>query len=442
VRAGRSQSFQSEPPISTAVSNIAGHGSSRAAQYGYCFEKRVTVLSSKNSGYETLANAFDPSKNAFGFLRFALAALVVFSHCYPLGGFGPDPLALFTTERLSLGLFAVALFFVLSGFLITRSALRTPMGRFLWHRFLRIFPGYWVCLAVCAFILAPIIYQIEYAHGYRIFTAPHDSPQAYLAGNFAMLHLNEWSIGGVMKVCPLSIGATLHSNPYPFIFNGSIWTLPFELVCYLGVAALTLLGIIKRARRVLLFVFVLGCSLYAFNWLAPVVFQEFFPFRYLDPLLMLSLYFLGGALCFLYREEIPFSPALLLLAALLLAGGLMAGWFGVIAPLALPYLFLWLACKLPVQRFDARGDYSYGLYMYAFPIQQTLVFFHLQAAGFWTYFFCALLLSTLFGILSFRLIEAPCLRFKNADPRALIAKFRAKRQPVHLAAPPVESTSH
>lgn len=395
----------------------------------------------KNSRYETLANAFDPNKNALGFLRFALAALVVFSHSYPLGGFGPDPLAFFTNERLSFGLLAVALFFVLSGFLITRSALRTPTGRFLWHRFLRIFPGYWVCLIVCACLLAPIIYQIEYVHGYRIFIAPHDSPQAYLAGNFAMFHLKEWSISGVMKVCPLSIGGTLHRNPYPYIFNGSIWTLPFELTCYLGVAALTLFGIIKRARRVLLIVFLIGWGFYAFNWLAPVIFQEFFPFRYLDPLLMLSLYFLGGALCFLYREEIPISPALLLLLVLLFAGGLMAGWFGVIAPLALPYLFLWLACKLPLPRFDARGDYSYGVYLYAFPIQQTLAFFHLQIAGFWTYFFCALLLSTLFGILSFHLIEAPCLRFKNANARLLIAKFRTKPQPVHLAPTPVESTS-
>jgi peptidoglycan/LPS O-acetylase OafA/YrhL len=402
----------------------------------------VTVRIPEKFGRETLGDAFDPGNNAFGFFRFALAALVIFSHCYPLGGFGRDPLHLFTGGRLTLGLLAVALFFVLSGFLITRSASRTSTGRFLWHRFLRIFPGYWVCLVVCAFILAPIIYQLEYSHAYRIFAAPnHDSPQSYFWGNFAMFHLNEWSIAGVMNVSPLSIGATLHRNPHPFIFNGSIWTLPYELVCYLGVAALILGGVIRRARRVLLVVFAVGCSLYAFNWLGPVAFQECFPSHYLPELLMLGLYFLGGVLSFLYREEILFSRGLLLLSTLLVAGGLITGWFGVIAPLALPYLFLWIACKLPLPRFDARGDYSYGLYIYAFPIQQTLAFFDLQAAGFWTYFLCALLLSTLFGILSYRLVEAPCLRFKNADPSALIAKFRTKRQAVHLATPAVESIS-
>ena len=390
----------------------------------------------KNSGYETLAYAFHPSKNAFGFFRFILASLVIFSHCYPLGGFGRDPLQVFTGGRLSLGLFAVALFFVLSGFLITRSALRTPTSRFLWHRFLRIFPGYWVCLVVCAFILAPMIYQIEYTHAYRILAAPNnDSPQSYVLGNLAMFHFNEWRIAEVMSVCPFSIGATLHRNPNPFIFNGSLWTLPYEVVCCLGAATLTFFGVMKRARRVLILVFVVEWSLYALNWLAPIVFQDFFPILCLPELLMLSLYFLGGTLCFLYRERIPFSPALLLLSVLLLAFGLIGGWLGVIAPLMLPYLFLWLACKVPFQRFDARGDYSYGLYIYAFPIQQTLAFFHLQIAGFWTYFLCALLLSTLFGILSYRLIEAPCLRFKNVDPRALFRNLRAAELPAEPTLP-------
>jgi hypothetical protein len=118
-------------------------------------------LPSKARHAEKLANAFDPTRNAFGLFRFALAALVIVSHCYPLGGFGRDPLEVVTAGRLSLGLFAVAMFFVLSGFLITRSASRTSAVRFLWHRFLRIFPGYWVCLVVCAFILAPMICQVR-----------------------------------------------------------------------------------------------------------------------------------------------------------------------------------------------------------------------------------------------------------------------------------------
>lgn len=395
----------------------------------------------KVSKRETLADVFDPKKNAFGLFRFVLAALVIVSHCYPLGGFGHDPLEIMTRGRLSLGLFAVAMFFVLSGFLITRSALHTSAAGFLWHRFLRIFPGYWVCLIVSAFILAPIVYQIEYTHAYRIFAIPYDSPQLYVTRNLAMLHLNQWSIPGVMNISPQSIGRTLHHNPFPFVFNGSTWTLPYELICYLSVAVLAVVGVLKRGRRVLLILFVTNWALYALNWLAPSMFDELFPFRCTAELVMLLLYLLAGAIWFLYREEIAFSPARLGLSALVLVCALPNRWFGVVAPIALPYLFFWLACKVPFYRFDARGDYSYGLYIYAFPSQQMLTFFRVHTGGFATYLICAFLLSMFFAILSYHLVEAPCLRLKNIDPRAVIARLRTKRQAIDVTAPPLGSTS-
>ncbi len=395
----------------------------------------------KISKSETLAHTFDPKKNAFGFFRFVLAALVIVSHSYPIGGFGHDPLEILTRGRLSLGLLAVAMFFVLSGFLITRSALHKSIGRFLWHRFLRLFPGYWVCLIVSAFVLAPMVCQIEYSHAYRIFAAPYDSPQLYFTRNFAILHLNHWSISGVMNISPQSIGRTLHQNPFPFVFNGSIWTLPYELICYLSVAVLAVVGLLKHARRVLLLLFVADWALYALNWLAPSMFHDLFPFRCMAELVMLPLYFLAGTICFLYRKKIVFSPTRLGLSALVLVCALSNRWFGVVAPIALPYLFFWLACKMPLYRFDARGDYSYGLYIYAFPIEQTLAFFRVQTDGFATYLTCALLLSMLFAILSYRLIEAPCLRLKNIDPRTTVARLRTKRQAIGLTAPALESTA-
>ena len=104
----------------------------------------------------SLSDAFDPKRNAFAFLRCVLAGLVIISHCYPLGGFGADPLEAITRRDQTLGVFAVAMFFVLSGFLIARAAANSPsVGRFVWHRFLRIFPGYWICLIVCGFVIAP-----------------------------------------------------------------------------------------------------------------------------------------------------------------------------------------------------------------------------------------------------------------------------------------------
>src|SRR3954451_5058370 len=95
----------------------------------------------------TFASAFNPDRNAIAFFRMVLAILVIASHSFALGGFGPDPFGRITEGQHNLGAIAVSLFFLLSGFLITRSVLRSrSVGRFLWHRFLRVFPGYWVCL--------------------------------------------------------------------------------------------------------------------------------------------------------------------------------------------------------------------------------------------------------------------------------------------------------
>ncbi len=107
-----------------------------------------------------LNDAFNPRKNSLTFLRFFLANLVIFSHCYPLGGFGSE--SLLGSNKESYGSLAVESFFILSGFLITRSyTTSSSIWRFLWHRFLRIFPGFWICLVVTVLIFAPIIYWSE-----------------------------------------------------------------------------------------------------------------------------------------------------------------------------------------------------------------------------------------------------------------------------------------
>ena len=86
-------------------------------------------------GRPTFDQAFDPKNNGFGFLRLALAFLVIFGHSSPLGGFGIDRVAVLTEGRYATGSLAVAMFFVLSGFLVCRSASASrSVPRFLWHR--------------------------------------------------------------------------------------------------------------------------------------------------------------------------------------------------------------------------------------------------------------------------------------------------------------------
>jgi peptidoglycan/LPS O-acetylase OafA/YrhL len=360
------------------------------------------------------AQAFDPNNNAFGFLRLVLAILVIFSHTFPLGGFGIDRLEAFTKGRYTIGLVSVAMFFVLSGFLICRSASASrSVPRFLWHRFLRIFPGYWVCLVVCACVFAPLMAFAEFGTLLRVFSAPWNSPQSFMIRNAGLFHLNEFSIGGILFIRPNSIAGVLSHNPVPGMINGSLWSLPFEVSCYLAVAALAAVGVLRRARFIVLGLFAGLWCLYAFDCVNPDGFRQWFPYPGMKQLVMLCLFFSAGCVCFLYREKIPHSTAIFVISVVALVVSLPLGVFGLIAPVAMTYAFLWLAFALPFARFDRKGDFSYGTYIYAFPVQQGMALLRIQEEGFGLYFASSLLLTSVLAFLSYRLIEAPCLRWKT-----------------------------
>jgi peptidoglycan/LPS O-acetylase OafA/YrhL len=270
-----------------------------------------------------------------------------------------------------------------------------------------------VCLVVCACVFAPLMAYCESGSFTRIFSLPWNSPQAFMINNAGVLHLNGLSVEGVVMFHPNSIGGVLRHNPVPGVLNGSLWTLPYELGCYLAVAAVALVGMLRRARSLVLVLFAGLWCLHGFDCLDPQGFWRCFPYVGVKQLVMLCLFFSAGSICFIYREKIPLSRWLFVGALLLLWLGLAAGVFGLVAPMAMTYAFLWLAFSLPFGRFDTRGDFSYGTYIYAFPVQQGLTLLGLPGSGFAAYFVCSLLMTLLLAVFSYRLIEAPCLRWKN-----------------------------
>ena len=360
----------------------------------------------------TFAEAFDPGRNAFAFLRMVLALLVVLSHSYALGGFGRDPLGAITDGSHDLGEIALAIFFLLSGFLLTRSGLRSKsIGRFLWHRFLRIFPGYWACLIVTAFVFSPLFEMLK--HG-AFFAS---DALAYVRGNWAMFHLNGFNIEGVMNLCPATVGSVLNDNPHSLNLNGSLWSLPYECACYVVLALLALAGVLRRARSAIAILFGGLWALYVFNYLDTEHFHQFFPNRYVKPLLFLSLYFSAGCVCYLYRNSIPASKRLFVACVSLLMIGLLFDSFELVAPIAMTYASLCLAFWLPIRRFDCRGDFSYGTYIYAFPVQQGLVLLALHQKGVAVFLAASVIVTLLFAVLSYHGIEGPSLRWRHVKFR-------------------------
>jgi len=349
-----------------------------------------------------LNDIFNPKKNSFTFLRFLLASLVVFSHSYPIGGFGSE--AMLGSIQESYGGFAVCNFFVLSGFLITRSYSTTnSIWKFLLNRILRIFPGFFTCLLVTILIFAPTIYLVENNTLNGYFNIGTDNPIEYLKANF-FLEVKQYGIANLLL-----------NNPYPKTFNGSIWTLIYEFKCYIFVGFLGVMGIIQNHKKVCLYLFLFLWFISIFETGMSGFSGRIFPYFSDVNMVRLPMYFLAGATYFLFQESIVVKKSFFAFAVVLTIFSIKKNFYLLIAPVTLPYILFYLAFKLPFTKFDKYGGFSYGLYIYAFPIQQMLSFFGLHTRGFLSYFTLSMAISIILSILSFYLVEKPFLQLKEIN---------------------------
>jgi peptidoglycan/LPS O-acetylase OafA/YrhL len=351
------------------------------------------------TGRQILLSDFNFRSNAIGFLRVFFAGVVVWSHGFRTGGFGFDFVVYYSHAMLTAGLLAVGGFFVLSGFLITRSYETShSAGRFLWHRFLRIFPGFWACLIVTALIFGPIAYVHEFGTTVGYLLGP-DTPWEYIFGN------------ALLVVRHATIGTITADLPFPNELNGSLWTLQWEFMCYVAIGVLGATTILSRKPVIVTlltaaFLVVLGGSMYAFHARGLTVFSR---------LLLLITFFSMGSAAYSFRSWIPMRWWMALIAAVAMAAALPTVGVGLIVPPCLAYLVLYAAMKLPIRSFDRRVDLSYGLYVYAFPLQQLLTIYGFNRFGFPAYFGAAISMALAFATASWFLIEKPALSLKNAN---------------------------
>jgi peptidoglycan/LPS O-acetylase OafA/YrhL len=305
----------------------------------------------------------------------------------------------------SCGSFAVDGFFALSGFLVVRSyATSGSLFRYLWHRLLRIMPGYWMCLAVTTLAFGPLIYWLE-AHTLRgYFTTAPGGPYTYVLGN-------KW-----LRIHQPGIGGLLGGIRYRFAFNGSLWTLEHEVKCYLVVAVAGVMFMFTRLRFlgrwvVLASTLLLAATVVRHDWIHVVSFIG-------DGWwVTLGTYFFAGASFYLFAEWIPLYGIGAAACAGLTAWALWTPWFNMIAPFTWSYVLFWAAVALPMHGLDRYGDYSYGLYIYAFPVQQTLSLLGLGRHGIVVFCGSALVITLLLAAGSYWGVERPFLRLKNLRVR-------------------------
>lgn len=344
----------------------------------------------------TYANGRD---NNFNLLRFIAACLVLFSHSFALvwGRGTPEPLK--ALLGMTWGSIAVDIFFITSGFLITASYLsRNNLLAFAWARILRIYPALVAATLFCVLVVGISFTTI----GTREFLS-HQLTLTYLAKNVILFF-------GVQDMLP---GVFL-DLPYRGAVNGSLWTLPVEvrmyalLACILGLAGWAGKRVAAMpCRNVVLAIAIFSIGLNICN--------DFRGSPLGHDVRLFSMFFVGAAF-YVWRDRVRLYPAWAILGLIvLLLSSMSRPLFFLAYCLVLPFLVFY-AAYVPaglVREFNRLGDYSYGIYIYAFPVQQSLIHM-VPAIKVPVMMIASLLITLLLAILSWHLIEKRCLQWKGA----------------------------
>ena len=352
--------------------------------------------------------------NNFDLLRLVAAGLVMFAHSFALTG-SREPLPSFMYEDW--GEIGVVVFFSISGFLIASSWVYDPKPlSFAVKRALRLMPALIVSLLLTALVLGPLVT-----------TVPLDAylkdpgTKAFVLSNATFQ--SAYTLPGVF--------ATTH---YPLAVNGSLWTLPLELKAYCLVLVLGLLGLFGR-RRLLMPLVAIFVALLTVNsirvaipgadhlvamlvniQMPPALVAQAHAGAFQEYVRLFAAFAIGAGLFALARwVPLRWSIAVVLAVAwtvvTLTVGAsispAMAAW-------VLPYVVLILAYRSThLVRLPAHlGDYSYGLYIFAFPIQQAISQWLAPTSG-WVMFAIATPIVLALAVASWHLVEAPALTLKQ-----------------------------
>lgn len=329
--------------------------------------------------------------NNFDVLRLLAAWAVLVSHSFALVG-EAEPLHQLGS---SLGAVGVLIFFAVSGLLIRRSWDYDPSPRDFWiKRGLRLLPALAVVGLVTAFVLGPLVTS-------QSLVSYLSSPQTWIYPiRITLLFPFGAELPGVFE-----------QNLYAGAVNGPLWSLPVEVFAYLGLALLGISGLV--ARRWLLVVLSVLSLAWAAVWVPNTPAS-------VAAIYVLAAFALGAtAYSFKHRLVLAWPIALGSLAASAVAGLGPDSVRVVVWTICGVYLCYWFAYALPplgrgLTRF---GDASYGVYIWAWPIQQTLIQLFDQDISPWLVILIATPVVWTLAMISWHLVEQPALRHKPRRQR-------------------------
>lgn len=323
-------------------------------------------------------------------LRFFAASLVIVGHAYAFRGL-PEPLVL---SWIKLGPLGVLIFFTISGYLLAESWRNDRnLMRFLVRRCIRIFPALVVCIILTVFVIGPLLTSY--------------SMYEYFSNKYTYAYL-----GNIALRISFYLPGVFEHNVIPNAVNGSLWSLPIECCMYL---ILSIIGSIKIKDTILY-------SILLLIWMFGNVFwaereTEMFVVYYSDirQVFFVGIYFWVGAVYSAWGLKrffsLPIACIILLVAFILPSNPQVVKYLSLAL---LPYIVLsfGLSHPLPIaHKISDYGDFSYGMYIYACPIQQFIVSIS-SDIPYTTYVFYTFLCTMPLAIMSWVYIEKPAMRFK------------------------------
>lgn len=301
------------------------------------------------------AIALSGHRNNFTAMRLAAALCVVLSHSYALSTGNPANEPLFLWLGMSLGRLAVEVFFVTSGFLVCGSLLgHGGLRRFAMARAFRIFPALVVAVLLTAFVLGPAVSKVplrEYLSSYDVWS--------YVLRCSTIIFGHQNTLLDVFE-----------GNVFPETVNGSLWSLRYEIAMY---AALMVAWIsCAKSKKVFGLVTVAIAAAFVLLYVGFSVGLGKTGDGYYKALKLSALFAIGACIR-THASKIPLSKRWLSLSILLLAiGTVNKDLFRVLSTVALPYAVIALAYSRPVV--TLKDDYSYGVYIFSFPVQQAIMY--------------------------------------------------------------------
>lgn len=286
--------------------------------------------------------------NNLNLVKFIAALFVIISHAYPLckGAEYNDILSDLSRNSIAFGSLAVAIFFMSSGFFVTKSLLKSKDSKkYLHNRFIRIFPPLWFTLLVCILVCG-------------LFFSTYNLGKYFLSIDFLKYCLN-------FILIPIhNLPGVFMNNIYPGVVNGPLWTLPIEFVCYLVLLLAYKLNLVnkKSYKYVALLVIV---AFVGIN-LIPLSIKG-----YIQPCFL----FFWGSFYWIYRDKITMKNTYFLISLVAFVLLIVLGYGQVASFLFVPYLTLYIAFCLPQcnNRLASLGNLSYDIYLCGWPIQQMII---------------------------------------------------------------------